>query len=84
MQLQQMLSEHLGAIDKLNSSLAPSGGNEGDDAAPLVLDTAVLQLRKLAEQSAQHLQGSIVRFDQKLQLYAVDPAVEGRIVCVSG
>ena len=75
--LQMMMFLHMEALQDLNDNL----GAESHDAAP-TLDLPALRLLEIARQTAGRGGSSIARFSDELGAYVVDPATEGRIVCM--
>jgi hypothetical protein len=80
--LQSMIVSHLEALEQLNENVTM--GDETGDESAAALALPARQLLEVARATAASQCGSIARYDAELGLYAVDPAVEGRIVCMPG
>jgi hypothetical protein len=77
MQLPCMINHHFEALEQLNA-LHRAGTLE-----TACLDAPAKRLLQVAKLAEGNDSSSIVRFTQELGAFAVDPAIENRIVCVS-
>jgi hypothetical protein len=75
--LQMMFFLHMEALHDLNDQLACHG-----EAGAAPLDVPAQRLLQIAQATAGQGGSSIARFSDELGAYVVDPAIEGRIVCV--
>lgn len=77
MQLPCMMSHHFEALEQLNA-LHRAGALE-----TACLNVPAKRLLEIAMLAQGNDSSSIVRFSEELGAFAVDPAIENRIVCVS-